>query len=186
MFNINDIKNGITFQLDGEIYEVLEFLHVKPGKGPAFMNVKMRNLRSGATIEKKFNTTNVKLQKALIEKQPMQFLYASGDSYTFMNMETYEQVELNKSQIGESANYLLDGMDVNLTFFEGELLGINLPDKVTLEVVETEPAIRGNTANNALKDAIVSTGLKVKVPLFVNMGDKIIISTRDGKYDSRA
>lgn len=186
MFNINDIKNGITFKLDGEIYEVMEFLHVKPGKGPAFMNVKMRNLRSGSIIEKKFNTTNTKLEKANIEKRPMQFLYAAGGVYTFMNMETYEQSELSANELGNNVSYLKEGMDVNLTFYEGELLGVNLPDKVTLEVTETEPATRGNTANNALKDATLETGLKIKVPLFINQGDLVIVNTKSGEYDSRA
>jgi elongation factor P len=186
MFNINDIKNGVTFKFEGDIYEVVEFQHVKPGKGPAFMNVKMRNLRTGSIVEKKFNTTNVKLEKANIEKRPMQFLYSAGDTYTFMNMETYEQVELNAEQLGDQKDYLKEGLDVNLTFFEGELLGVNLPDKVTLEVTDTEPATRGNTANNALKDATLETGLVVKVPLFINKGDQIIVSTKTGYYDSRA
>ena len=154
MFNINDIKNGITFVLDGQIYQVLEFLHVKPGKGPAFLRTKLKNLRTGATIEKTFNT-NIKLEKAMIEKQGMQFLYASGNSYTFMNMETYEQMELTKDQIGEDVNYLKDGLNVDLTFYKGELLGISVPEKITLKVVKTEPAVKGNTTNNATKDAAV-------------------------------
>ena len=185
MFNINDIKNGITFVLDGQIYQVLEFLHVKPGKGPAFLRTKLKNLRTGATIEKTFNT-NIKLEKAMIEKQGMQFLYASGDSYTFMNMETYEQMELTKDQIGEDVNYLKDGLNVDLTFYKGELLGISVPEKITLKVVKTEPAVKGNTTNNATKDAELETGLTVKVPLFIEHDEDIIISTKDGKYVSRA
>ena len=185
MFNINDIKNGITFVLDGQIYQVLEFLHVKPGKGPAFLRTKLKNLRTGATIEKTFNT-NIKLEKAMIEKQAMQFLYASGDSYTFMNMETYEQMELTKDQIGEDINYLKDGLNVDLTFYKGELLGISVPEKITLKVVKTEPAVKGNTTNNATKDAELETGLTVKVPLFIEQDEDIIISTKDGKYVSRA
>ncbi len=185
MFNVNDIKNGITFVLDGQIYQVLEFLHVKPGKGPAFLRTKLKNLRTGATIEKTFNT-NIKLEKARIEKQNMQFLYASGDTYTFMNMETYEQMELTKDQIGDNVNYLKDGLDVDLTFYKGELLGVALPEKVTLKVVHTEPAVKGNTTNNATKDAELETGLVVKVPLFVAQDEEIIVSTQDGKYVSRA
>ena len=158
MFNVNDIKNGITFVLDGQIYQVIEFLHVKPGKGPAFIRTKIKNLRTGATIEKTFNT-NIKLEKAMIEKQNMQFLYASGDTYTFMNMETYEQMELTKDQIGDDVNYLKDGLDVDLTFYKGELLGISLPEKVSLKVTSTEPAVKGNTTNNAMKDATLETGL---------------------------
>ena len=185
MFNVNDIKNGITFVLDGQIYQVIEFLHVKPGKGPAFIRTKIKNLRTGATIEKTFNT-NIKLEKAMIEKQNMQFLYASGDTYTFMNMETYEQMELTKDQIGDDVNYLKDGLDVDLTFYKGELLGISLPEKVSLKVTSTEPTVKGNTTNNAMKDATLETGFVVKVPLFIEQDEEIIVSTKDGKYVSRA
>ncbi len=185
MINVNDIKNGITFVLDGDIYQVLEFSHVKPGKGAAFVKMKIRNLRTGSTTEKSFNS-GTKLEKAMIEKRPMQFLYASGDSYNFMNMETYEQVELTKNQLGEDVNYLKEGLNVDLSFYEGELLGVLLPDKVELKVIHTEPAVKGNTTNNATKDAELETGLVVRVPLFVEQGDVIIISTSTGKYDSRA
>ena len=185
MINVNDIKNGITFVLDGDIYQVLEFSHVKPGKGAAFVKMKIRNLRTGSTTEKSFNS-GTKLEKAMIEKRPMQFLYASGDSYNFMNMESYEQIELTKDQLGDDVNYLKEGLNVDLSFYEGELLGVMLPDKVELEVVHTEPAVKGNTTNNATKDAKLETGLVVKVPLFVEQGDIVIISTSTGKYDSRA
>ena len=185
MINVNDIKNGITFALEGEIYQVLEFSHVKPGKGAAFVKMKIRNLRSGSTTEKSFNS-GTKLEKAMIEKRPMQFLYASGDSYNFMNMETYEQIELTKDQLGDDVNYLKEGLSVDLSFYEGELLGVMLPDKVELEVTHTEPAVKGNTTNNATKDATLETGLVVRVPLFVEQGKKIIVSTSTGKYDSRA
>ncbi len=185
MINVNDIKNGITFALEGEIYQVLEFSHVKPGKGAAFVKMKIRNLRSGSTTEKSFNS-GTKLEKAMIEKRPMQFLYASGDSYNFMNMETYEQIELTKDQLGDDVNYLKEGLSVDLSFYEGELLGVMLPDKVELEVTHTEPAVKGNTTNNATKDATLETGLVVRVPLFVEQGEKIIVSTSTGKYDSRA
>ena len=185
MINVNDIKNGITFVLDGDIYQVLEFSHVKPGKGAAFVKMKIRNLRSGSTTEKSFNS-GTKLEKAMIEKRPMQFLYASGDSYNFMNMESYEQIELTKDQLGDDVNYLKEGLSVDLSFYEGELLGVMLPDKVELEVTHTEPAVKGNTTNNATKDATLETGLVLRVPLFVEQGEKIIVSTSTGKYDSRA
>lgn len=185
MFNINDIKNGMTFKLDGQIYITLEFLHVKPGKGPAFMKVKMKNLKTGSTIERTFNTS-VKLEKAIIEKKNMQFLYATGDLYNFMNMETYEQIELNKSQLGNDYLYLKEGLDVYITFYEGELLGLDLPDKIELTVTDTVDAVKGNTTNNALKDATLETGLVVKVPLFIKIGEAIIVNSKDGKYDSRA
>ena len=182
MFNINDIKNGMTFVFEGNIYQVIEFLHVKPGKGSAFLKTKLRNLRTGSTIEKTFNT-NIKLEKAMIEKRSMQYLYASGDSYNFMNMETYEQVELSKDQLGEDSKYLKEGLNVDLSFFEGELLGIMLPDKIEYEVAHTEPAVKGNTTNNAMKDAEMENGLMVRVPLFIETGEKILVSTSTGKYD---
>lgn len=185
MFNVNDIKNGMTFIYEGAIYQVLEFLHVKPGKGPAFLRAKLKNLRTGSTIEKTFNT-NIKLEKAMIDKQSVQFLYSTGETYTFMNMETYEQVELSKEQLGDDVLYLKDGLDVELSFYNGELLGVILPEKIELQVTHTEPAVKGNTTNNATKDATLETGLNVKVPLFIEEGEMIIISTRDGKYASRA
>ena len=185
MFNINDIKNGVTFLYEGQIYQVVDFLHVKPGKGSAFMKAKLKNLRTGGTVEKTFNT-NVKLEKAMIDRQNMQFLYSSGDVYNFMNMETYEQSELQKSQLGEEEKFLKEGLDVIVTFYQGELLGIVLPDKIEYTVQQTEPAVKGNTTNNAQKDAVMENGLKVRVPLFIEQGEKILVSTKDGKYDSRA
>lgn len=185
MFNINDIKNGMTFYLEGNIYQVLEFLHVKPGKGPAFVRTKLKNLRTGATIEKTFNT-NIKLEKAMIEKNEMQYLYSTGDSYNFMNMETYEQIDLSGNQIGDDAKYLKEGINVYITFYKGEMLGMELPEKIEYKVTRTEPAVKGNTTNNAQKEAELENGLVVKVPLFIGEDENIIISTKDGKYDSRA
>lgn len=185
MVNVNDIKNGMTILFEGNIYTVMEFSHVKPGKGAAFVQAKLKNLRTGSIIEKRFNS-GVKLEKAIIEKVGMQFLYATGDSYNFMNMETYEQTELSKEQLGNDVNYLKEGLDVLLSFYEGELLGIILPEKVELKVVETEPAVKGNTTNNATKDATLETGLKVRVPLFIEQDETIVVYTADGKYSSRA
>lgn len=185
MINVNDIKNGMTILFEDNIYTVLEFSHVKPGKGAAFVQVKLKNLRTGSIVEKRFNS-GVKLEKAMVEKKNMQFLYANGDAYNFMNMETYEQIELSKDQIGEDTDFLKEDLMVDITFFQGELLGLVLPEKVEIKVAETEPAVKGNTTNNAMKDAILETGLKVKVPLFVEQGEVIIVSTKDGKYVSRA
>ena len=185
MINVNDIKNGVTIMIEGQIYQVVEFLHVKPGKGSAFMKTKLRNLRTGGIVEKTFNT-NVKFEKANINKQNVQYLYNTGDTYFFMNMESFEQLELSADQIGDNKNYLIENMSVYVILYEGELLGIDLPDKVEFTVVETEPAVRGNTTNNALKDATVETGLVVKVPLFIEQGEKILVTTADGKYSSRA
>ncbi len=185
MINVNDIKNGVTIMIDGQIYQVVEFLHVKPGKGSAFMKTKLRNLRTGGIVEKTFNT-NVKFEKANINKQNVQYLYNTGDTYFFMNMDTFEQLELSADQVGDNKNYLIENMNVYVILYEGELLGIDLPDKVEFTVVETEPAVRGNTTNNALKDATVETGLVVKVPMFIETGEKILVTTADGKYSSRA
>ena len=185
MVNVNDIKNGMTILFEGNIYTVMEFSHVKPGKGAAFVQAKLKNLRTGSIIEKRFNS-GVKLEKAIIEKVGMQFLYATGDSYNFMNMETYEQTELSKEQLGNDVNYLKEGLDVLLSFYEGELLGIILPEKVELKVIETEPDVKGNTTNNATKDATLETGLKVRVPLFIEQDETIVVYTADGKYSSRA
>lgn len=185
MININDIKNGMTIIIDGNIYLILEFLHVKPGKGPAFVRIKLKNLRTGSTIEQTFNT-NIKFEKAIVEKKPMQYLYGSGDTYNFMNMETYEQIDLTKNQLGDDAKFLKEGLDLDVTFYKGEVLGITLPEKIEYEISHTEPAVKGNTATNATKEATLENGLTIKVPLFINENDKVVVSTKDGKYDSRA
>ncbi len=185
MININDIKNGMTVIIDGNIYLILEFQHVKPGKGPAFVRIKLKNLRTGSTIEQTFNT-NIKFEKAIIEKKPMQYLYGNGDTYNFMNMETYEQIDLTKDQLGDDAKFLKEGLNLDVTFYKGEVLGITLPEKIEYEISSTEPAVKGNTATNATKEATLENGLTIKVPLFINENDKVIVSTKDGKYDSRA
>ena len=185
MININDIKNGMTIIIDGNIYLILEFLHVKPGKGPAFVRIKLKNLRTGSTIENTFNT-NIKFEKAIVEKKPMQYLYGTADTYNFMNMETYEQIDLTKDQLGDDAKFLKEGLNLDVTFYKGEVLGITLPEKIEYEIAHTEPGVKGNTATNATKDATLENGLTIKVPLFINENDKVIVSTKDGKYDSRA
>lgn len=185
MVNANDIKNGMTIIFEDALYIVLEFSHVKPGKGAAFVKAKLRNLRTGSIVEKTFNSS-IKLEKAMITRQNMQYLYNTGDAYAFMNMETYEQIELTKDQIGDDAKFLKEGINVDITFYEGEMLGISLPDKIEYVITHTEPAVKGNTTNNALKDAELENGLKVRVPLFIQEGETILVTTSDGKYDSRA
>ena len=185
MINVNDIKNGMTLMIEGNIYQVVEFLHVKPGKGSAFMKTKLKNMRTGGIVERTFNT-NVKFEKANITRSNVQYLYNTGDTYYFMNMQTYEQLELSASQIGDDKYYLIENGLVDVVQFEGELLGLVLPDKIEFTVTQTEPAVKGNTTNNALKDAYVETGLLVKVPLFIEQGEKILVTTADGKYSSRA
>ncbi len=183
--NINDIKNGMTIIMDGNLCTIQEFQHVKPGKGPAFVRIKLKNLRTGSTTEDTYNT-NLKIQKAHIDRCEVQYLYSSGDNYTFMNNETYEQIEVSAKILGDNVKFIKEGLTLNLDIYEGEIIGITLPEKVEYEVIETEPAVKGNTTNNANKDAKIETGYVVKVPLFINQGEKILVSTKDGKYSGRA
>lgn len=183
--NINDIKNGMTIIMDGNLSQIIEFQHVKPGKGPAFVRIKLKNLRTGAIVEDTYNT-NLKVEKAHIDKMPMQYLYQDGNNYVFMNTQTYDQIEIPESKMENEKKFLKEGMEITIDFYEGEIIGITLPEKLEFEVIETEPAVKGNTTNNAMKDATIETGYTVKVPLFINQGEKIIISTKDGKYSSRA
>ncbi len=184
MVDVNNIKNGMTLLIEGNIYQIVEFLHVKPGKGAAFMKTKMKNLRTGSTLERTFNT-NVKFEEARIDRKAVQYLYEAGDTYYFMDNNTYEQYELSATQIGDNKDFLLENMGVELTFYGTELLGITLPEKVEYTVVECEPGIKDSTATAATKVAKIDTGLAVRVPMFINEGDKIIVTTFDGKYYSR-
>ncbi len=183
--NINEIKNGMTIIIDGKLCLIEEFQHVKPGKGSAFMKMKLRNLRTGALVEDTYNT-NIKIERARVDRLPMQYLYSMGDSYVFMNNETYEQIEIPADKLTDQIKYLKEGLDIVISMYEGEILGIQLPEKIEYEVVETSDAVKGNTTNNAQKDAKIETGYVVKVPLFINQGEKILISTLDGKYAGRA
>ena len=185
MINTNDLKNGITIEFEGNIYVVMNTEHVKPGKGAAIVKAKLKNLRTGAIFEQTFNA-GIKVATARIEKQLMQYLYTMSDVYYFMNMDSYEQLELSKETVGDGAKFLKENLEVYITSYEGEVLGLQLPDKVELVVTHTEPAVKGNTTNNALKDAEVETGMNVRVPLFIEEGETIIVSTADGKYVSRA
>lgn len=185
MINVNDLKNGMTVQMNGAIYTVLETGHVKPGKGAAFVTAKMKNLRTGSIIEERFNA-GTKIEPARIERKNMQYLYEMGGIYYFMNMETYDQIELNKESLGDDAKFLKENLSVNITFYEGEVLGLILPDKIEYVITHSEPAVKGNTSTGAMKDAELENGMVVKVPLFIEEGESIVISTSDGKYSSRA
>ena len=185
MVSSNDFKNGMTILYDGHIYKILEFMHVKPGKGGAFVRTKLRDLRNGGIVDITFNAAE-KVEKAIIDKISMQYLYDDGASLVFMDMETYEQIELAHSLVENEMKYLVENMTVEIEKMGEEFLGIILPDKVTLLVTKCDPAVRGDTKTNALKDAYVETGLLVKVPMFIEEGEKIIISTETGKYSSRA
>ena len=184
MINVNDFKTGMTISYENNLYQVLEFQHVKPGKGAAIVKTKLKNLRTGSIIEQTFNS-GIKVPQAHVEKIKMQYLYVTSGNYTFMNMNTYEQVELPQNKIANESKFLKEGLEVLIFFYEGEMLGIELPEKVDYKITETEPAIKGNTATNATKDAIIETGLLVKVPLFIEQDEEIIVSTKDGKYVSR-
>ncbi len=185
MINVNDIKNGMTVKIDNNIYTVVEFQHVKPGKGSAFVRTKLKNIRTGATTEITFNA-GVKIETARVEKQNMQFLYSQGDTYYFMNMQTYDQIELNKSSLGDNAKFLKENLEVIISFYEGEVVGVILPDKIEYLIIKSDPGVKGNTTSTAMKDAELETGMVIKVPMFISEGERILVSTADGKYVSRA
>jgi len=185
MISTSDFKTGISIVHEGNLYTIIEFQHVKPGKGSAFVRSKLKNLRSGSIIDKTWRAGE-KVDPAHIDKDKMSYLYVMGEAYVFMNSETYEQVEIPKSNIEYQLNFMIEGMEVSVISFEGEILGVDIPEKVTLTVTEADPAVKGNTATSATKDAILETGFQVQVPLFVERGDKIVVNTNTGKYDTRA
>ena len=184
MINVNDFKTGMTIEFDNNIFQVIEFLHVKPGKGPAFVRTKLKNLRTGANIDHTFNA-GIKVGKANIEKKEMQYLYSLNDIYYFMDTNTYEQIEVSKEKLEDEYDLLTENLNVELIFFNNEMLGINLPDKIEMKIASSDPAVRGNTSSSALKDAITETGLRIKVPLFIEENEIIIVSSKDKKYSSR-
>jgi elongation factor P len=185
VINVNDISKGVTIEIDGQIFQVIEFMHVKPGKGAAFVRTKLRNVRTGGVVETTFRAGE-KVPRAQIDRREYQFLYASGGEWTFMNTETYEQITLNEQQIGDARNYLLENMMVDIAEYQGSVIGLELPNTVELTVVETEPGFRGDTATGTTKPAKLETGYTVYVPLFINLGDKLKIDTRSGAYLGRA
>lgn len=179
-----DFRNGLTIEWEGGVYQVVEFQHVKPGKGAAFVRTKLKNIKSGGVVEKSFRPTE-KFEQAHIERKDMQYLYADGDMYNFMDNETYEQIALNSEQVGDSLKFVKENDNVKMLSHAGEVFAIEPPLSVELEVTETEPGVKGDTATGATKPAIVETGAKVLVPLFVNQGDRIQIDTRTGEYTKR-
>lgn len=185
MISTNEFKNGMTIQFDGDIWKITDFQHVKPGKGQAFVRSKLKNLRTGAAQEKTFKAGD-KVEQAMIESKPMQYLYNDGDMYTFMNTETYEQVAVAGEIIQDELDFLKENMEVEITFFESEIIGLSLPNKVELEVTETTPNISGDTQGGGSKPATLETGAVITVPLFINKGDVLVINTADGSYSSRA
>ena len=185
MISVNEFKNGLTIEVDGELWRVVEFQHVKPGKGSAFVRSKLKNLRTGAVQETTFRAGE-KVNQAQIDRKKMQYLYADGDNYVFMDTNTYEQLELPGSQIEEELKYMKENMVVSIIMFGTETLGVELPNTVDLEVKETEPGIKGDTSSGGSKPATMETGLVVQVPFFVSEGDVLTINTSDGTYISRA
>jgi elongation factor P len=185
MISVNEVRNGTTIERDGHVFMVLEFQHVKPGKGAAFVRTKLRNVRNGGVVEITFRAGE-KVQKALIERREYQFLYSGQGVWTFMNTESYEQIELSEQQIGETKNYLLENMMVNIVDWKGTIIGVDLPNTVELKVVETDAGFKGDTATGTSKAAKLETGYSVNVPLFINNGDLLKIDTRSGEYLGRA
>ncbi len=184
VYMAGDLRNGTTFELDNNVFRVVEFQHVKPGKGAAFVRVKMKNVMTGSVLERTFNPSE-KLQGAEIEKRDMQYLYNDGELYYFMDNNTYDQMPLNKEQIGEALKYIKENMNVTMVSFKGKVFAVEPPMFVELEVTYTEPGFSGNTTTTSGKPATLENGLEISVPLFVNIGDKIRIDTRTGEYMER-
>lgn len=185
MINVTDARKGATVEMDGDLYHVLDFEHIKVGRGSAQVRLKLRNVRGGHTIDKSFQAT-AKLGRARIDKQSVQYMYQDGDLFYFMNNETYDQLPINRNQVGDAANYLSENATCDLLTYGDEPIGIEMPAAVVLTVAETEPGIKGDTATGATKIAKLETGLTVQVPLFINPGDKLKIDTRSGEYLERA
>ncbi|ARD46831.1 elongation factor P [Sporosarcina sp. P37] len=185
MISVNEFRTGLTIEVDGDIWRVMDFQHVKPGKGAAFVRSKLRNLRSGNVNEKTFRAGE-KVARAQIDNRKMQYLYANGDEHVFMDNESYEQLELSEKQLEYELKFLKENMEVHVITYKDEVLGVELPVTVTLEVAETEPGIKGDTASGGSKPAKMETGLIVQVPFFVNQGDMLVINTEEAEYVSRA
>lgn len=182
--SINQLKNGLTILLNGEVYTVVDYEHVKPGKGAAFVRTKLKNLRTSLMLEKTFKADD-KLEEAFVEEKTLQFLYSQADMYYFMDMQSYEEISLNKDILGETIKFLKDNLVVTGYFYKGSLLNINVPNFVELKVIETEPGVKGDTAKGGSKPAKLETGLVVDVPLFVSVGDTLKIDTRNLSYVER-
>jgi elongation factor P len=180
----NDLKNGMTLDLDGTLFQIVEFQHVKPGKGGAFVRTKLRNVRSGAVVERTFNA-GVKVGLAIVERRDMQYLYRDGDYLTFMDVETFDQVPVPAEVAGDAANYLSEGSVAQVSMHQGVPIGLDLPASVVLTITETQGAVRGDTRTNVLKPATTQTGYVVQVPLFVETGEKVKVDTRSGAYIER-
>ena len=185
MVTAGDFRNGVTFEMDGNVYSIIEFQHVKPGKGAAFVRTKIRNVISGAVTEKTFNP-NDKFPTAFIERKDMEYLYNDGDLYYFMDNETYEQTPISPSILGDNFKFVKENMVCKVLSYKGNVFGVEPPNFVELQVTQTDPGFKGDTATNATKPATLETGAEIKVPLFINEGEMIRIDTRTGEYMERA
>lgn len=185
MISAGDFRNGASFEMDGSVYSIIEFQHVKPGKGAAFVRTKIRNVITGAVTEKTFNP-NDKFPTAFIERKDMQYLYSDGDLYYFMDPESFEQIPISKDVMGDSFKFVKENMECKILSYKENVFGVEPPNFVELDIIKTDPGLKGDTATNATKPAIVETGAEIRVPLFVNEGDKIRIDTRTGEYMERA
>ena len=185
MISTGEIKRGITVEIDGQLYQIVEFQHIKMGRGSAQVRMKLRNVRKGDLIEKTVQAGE-RFQRARLDHRTVRYMYTDGDLYHFMDANTYDQIALNADKLGDAVNYLTDGMEVTLNEYEGEAIGVDMPASVVMTVVSTDHGIKGDTATGATKPATLESGLKVNVPLFVNAGDKIKVDTRSGEYLERA
>lgn len=185
MITSNDFRTGVTIEYDGQIWRVIEFMHVKPGKGAAFVRTKLKNIRTGAVKETTFRAGE-KVARARIENRGMQYLYNDDDNFTFMDTETFEQTNIARDQLDYELNFLKENMNCVVVLYDGQPIGVELPNTVELVVAETEPGIRGDTATGGSKPATMETGYTVQVPFFINVGDVLIVDTRSGLYVSRA
>ena len=185
MISSGDFRNGLCFEMDDQVYQVVEFQHVKPGKGAAFVRTKYKNVKTGSVVERSFNP-NEKFEQAQLTRQDMQFIYADGDLYYFMDQDTYEQTPIHQDKIGDGIKFLKEEMVCKVVSYKGDIFQVELPITVILEITECEPGVKGDTANNASKYATLETGAVVKVPLFVNQNEKIKVDTRTGEYLERA
>jgi len=180
----NDLKNGMTLELDNGLFSVVEFQHVKPGKGGAFVRTKLRNVRTGAVLERTFNA-GVRVEQAILEKRDMQYLYADGDDYVFMDTTTYDQMHVRPTALGDAADYLVPQAVANIAIYQGEIVQVEIPASAELTITETEPGVQGDRVSGARKPATLETGKVIQVPLFVNTGDRVRVDTRTGDYITR-
>lgn len=185
MISTSDFKTGLTIEIEGDVYTIVEFQHVKPGKGAAFVRTKLKNLKTGAVVERKFNASE-KVETAHVERRDMQYLYKDGDHFVVMDNESYEQMGLTEEQIGDGVKWLKENMNLGVLMFNGAVIGVDLPNTVQLTVAHTEPGVKGDTATGGSKPATLETGAIVQVPFFVNEGEVLIIDTRTGNYVQRA